>query len=203
MTQCHNQTQTSSEFSSVQLSKDICIAQLSRMSHCAPAARKPVRFKFTPEARIGESAVSLTGVTLKILDCRPIEIFRYSGGGADIEGAQGERTSPRPKPTAGGSCLNCTQHSHMSELRPIIIIRLNVCLCTENQMVMYNYSPVYVNNTPPHAIHMHGHAFAVMYMGYKPQTGVEVRNNPDIVCDSPTCAAANWNKSRDVYVMQS
>ena len=23
------------------------------MSHCAPAAREPVRFKFTPEARVG------------------------------------------------------------------------------------------------------------------------------------------------------
>ena len=42
------------QFSSVQFSKAICIAQLSRMSHCAPAARKPVRFKFTPEARVGD-----------------------------------------------------------------------------------------------------------------------------------------------------
>ena len=31
-------------FSSVQFSKAICIAQLSRMSHCAPAARKPCTF---------------------------------------------------------------------------------------------------------------------------------------------------------------
>jgi len=30
------------------------MAQLSRMSHCAPAARKPVCFKFTPETRIGD-----------------------------------------------------------------------------------------------------------------------------------------------------
>ena len=27
------------------------MAQLSRMSHCAPAARKPVRFKFTCETQ--------------------------------------------------------------------------------------------------------------------------------------------------------
>jgi len=38
----------------VQFSKTICIAQLSRMSHCAPAARKPLRFKFIPETRVGE-----------------------------------------------------------------------------------------------------------------------------------------------------
>jgi len=47
-----------SSFSSVQFSKDICIAQLSRMSHCAPAAGKPVRFKFTPEARVGDVLVA-------------------------------------------------------------------------------------------------------------------------------------------------
>jgi len=45
-------------FSSVQFSKGICIAQLSRMSHCAPAARKPVRFKFTPETRVGDVLVA-------------------------------------------------------------------------------------------------------------------------------------------------
>jgi len=27
------------------------------MSHCAPAAKKPVRFKFTPEARVGDVLV--------------------------------------------------------------------------------------------------------------------------------------------------
>ena len=45
-------------FSSVQFTKGICIAQLSRMSHCAPAAREPVRFKFTPEARVGDVLVA-------------------------------------------------------------------------------------------------------------------------------------------------
>ena len=46
------------KFSSVQFSKAICIAQLSRMSHCAPVARKPVRFKFPPEARVGDVLVA-------------------------------------------------------------------------------------------------------------------------------------------------
>jgi len=50
---CLPSARTHVEFSSVQFSKGICIAQLSRMSHCAPAAREPVRFKFTPEARVG------------------------------------------------------------------------------------------------------------------------------------------------------
>jgi len=70
-------------------------------------------------------------------------------------------------------------------------------------MVMFNYSPVKVSITPPHAIHMHGHGLAVMSMGYKPQHGDESRNNPDIVCDSSKCTSASWNESRDVYVMQS
>ena len=50
--------QHSKHYSSVQFSKDSCIAQLSRMSHCAPAARKSVRFKFTPEARVGDVLVA-------------------------------------------------------------------------------------------------------------------------------------------------
>ena len=45
-------------FSSVQFSKAVCIAQLSRMSHCAPAARKPVRFKFMPETHVGDVLVA-------------------------------------------------------------------------------------------------------------------------------------------------
>jgi len=45
-------------FSSVQFNKAICIAQLSGMSHCAPAAREPVRFKFTPETRVGDVLVA-------------------------------------------------------------------------------------------------------------------------------------------------
>ena len=49
---------TGLEFSSVQFSKAICIAQLSRMSHCALAARKPVHFKFTPETRVGDVLVA-------------------------------------------------------------------------------------------------------------------------------------------------
>ena len=44
--------------SSVQFSKAICIAQFRRMSHCAPAARKPVHFKFTPETRVGDVLVA-------------------------------------------------------------------------------------------------------------------------------------------------
>jgi len=68
-------------------------------------------------------------------------------------------------------------------------------------MVMFTYLPANVTNDRSHSIHMHGHGFAVMYMGYEPEHGDEGRNNPDIVCDTPSCAAASWNKSRDVYVM--
>jgi len=48
----------SGRFNSVQFTKAIYIVQLSRMSHCAPATRKPVRFKFTPEAYVGDVLVT-------------------------------------------------------------------------------------------------------------------------------------------------
>jgi len=71
-------------------------------------------------------------------------------------------------------------------------------------MVMVNYNH---ENTAHHAIHMHGHGFAVMSVGYGPQNVDGGRTpagviNPEIVCDSALCAAASWNKSRDVYVIQ-
>ena len=48
---------------SVQFTKAICIAQLTRMSHCAAATRKPVCFKFTLETRVGDvlAGVSVLG----------------------------------------------------------------------------------------------------------------------------------------------
>jgi len=56
-----------------------------------------------------------------------------------------------------------------------------------------------------HSIHLHGHGFAVMSMGYALQNVDDGQslNNPDIVCGSSSCSTASWNKSRDVYVMQS
>ena len=45
-------------FSLVRFSKAICIAQLNRMSHCAPAVRNPVRFKFMPETHVGDVLVA-------------------------------------------------------------------------------------------------------------------------------------------------
>jgi len=68
---------------------------------------------------------------------------------------------------------------------------------------MFNYNTEIVNYVPHHTIHLHGHGFAVMSMGFGPLDVDEGLNNPDIVCDTPSCAAASWNKSRDVYVMQS
>jgi len=79
------------------------------------------------------------------------------------------------------------------------LIRLNVCLCVENQLVLLGYQSS-VDFSPHHTAHLHGHGFAVMAMGFgQPKVTAEGYNdNPDIVCDSKICAAASWNKSRDV-----
>ena len=39
-------------------STSIYNAQLSRMSHCAPVARKPICLEFTPEAAVGNILVA-------------------------------------------------------------------------------------------------------------------------------------------------
>jgi len=41
-----------------QFSTSIYNTQLSRMSHCAPVARKPLCFKFTPEAAVGDILIA-------------------------------------------------------------------------------------------------------------------------------------------------
>ena len=68
---------------------------------------------------------------------------------------------------------------------------------------MYNYNTEKGNFTPHHSIHLHGHGFVVMSVGFGPLNAGQGTNNPDIVCDSASCASASWNKSRNVYVMQS
>jgi len=78
-----------------------------------------------------------------------------------------------------------------------------VCLCVENQLVMFNHNIEKVNFTPHHHIHLHGHGFTVMSVGFGLPNVNDGRSNPDIVCDSTICAAASWNKSRDMYVIQS
>jgi len=40
------------------VSTNIYNAQLSRMSHCAPVARKPICLEFTPEAAVGNILVA-------------------------------------------------------------------------------------------------------------------------------------------------
>ena len=42
----------------VLVSTNIYNAQLSRMSHCAPVARKPICLEFTPEAAVGNILVA-------------------------------------------------------------------------------------------------------------------------------------------------
>jgi len=83
----------------------------------------------------------------------------------------------------------------LSELRPVI--RVNVCLCAENQLVLVGYQ-LYEDFSPHHSIHLHGHGFAVMAMGFERLDVDEGVNNSDIVCDSTLCAVPSWNTSRDL-----
>jgi len=86
-------------------------------------------------------------------------------------------------------------------------IRLCACMCTERQMVLMNNNfRQSVLSQAHHAVHLHGHGFAVLSVGYGLQNAEDGRRpeglrNPDIVCEAPLCTAASWNQSRDVYVM--
>ena len=80
-------------------------------------------------------------------------------------------------------------------------------MCTERQMVLMNNNfRQSVLSQAHHAVHLHGHGFAVLSVGYGLQNAEDGRRpeglrNPDIVCEAPLCTAASWNQSRDVYVM--
>ena len=52
------------------VSTNIYNAQLSRMSHCAPVARKPICLEFTPEAAVGNILVAQVSCKA-IPDTRP------------------------------------------------------------------------------------------------------------------------------------
>lgn len=83
----------------------------------------------------------------------------------------------------------------------------NGCYCTFTltisanrtiQLVMSNLQ----HNSPflgHHAMHLHGHSFAVMAMGfpdYNTTTGVWTRANDDVICDTDLCAHVSWNGQR-------
>ena len=63
------------------------------------------------------------------------------------------------------------------------------------QLVLYNYFPASLI-LGHHAVHLHGHTFAIMTSGYPdtdPVTGVPIGQNDDILCDSPLCLNGVWN----------
>ncbi|KAK2158374.1 hypothetical protein NP493_1804g00021 [Ridgeia piscesae] len=65
------------------------------------------------------------------------------------------------------------------------------------QMVFTNYNPINANDLEHHPIHMHGHNFAVLAMGY-PQfdstTGRFVSPNTDIDCTNRLCTKPRWRR---------
>ena len=63
------------------------------------------------------------------------------------------------------------------------------------QMVLTNYHFF----TAHHNIHLHGHSFAVMKVGFpsfNETTGLQMDPNDDVICDSTACAHASWNGQR-------
>ena len=67
------------------------------------------------------------------------------------------------------------------------------------QFVLTNFEPemggmfAYIG---PHTIHLHGHRFAVLKMGfaeYNETTALFSDHNPDIVCPNRLCKSPRWN----------
>jgi len=76
------------------------------------------------------------------------------------------------------------------------------------QVVILNYDSTDRLTEAHHSLHLHGHSFAVMTMGYGPQNSDTAKRplsqfNQDIVCDTPKCAAARWNNSHDTCVIMA
>ena len=79
------------------------------------------------------------------------------------------------------------------------------CICTNEvelqfnktiQVVISNIEPIWKNS--PHPMHVHGHSFAVVKMGFATQnqtTGHYIGFNPDILCsdDGTLCLTTHWN----------
>ena len=67
------------------------------------------------------------------------------------------------------------------------------------QMVFTNYNPVDTDDLEHHPIHMHGHNFAVLAMGYptfNSTTGRHIGSNPDVECSNQLCSKASWRDGK-------
>lgn len=63
------------------------------------------------------------------------------------------------------------------------------------QMVIMNYQPDHdpANLPSHHAVHVHGHAFAVLALGFgMTRNAASVAPNPDISCDGALCSSPRW-----------
>ena len=66
-------------------------------------------------------------------------------------------------------------------------------------MVLANYNPRNPRLLAQHPIHMHGHNFAVLAMGYptyNTTTGRHLSDNQDIECNSLLCSKPAWREGR-------
>ena len=65
--------------------------------------------------------------------------------------------------------------------------------------MLVNYNPAVPTLLAHHPIHMHGHNFAVLAMGYASfnnTTGVHLSDNEDVVCNSQLCTRPAWRDGR-------
>ena len=67
------------------------------------------------------------------------------------------------------------------------------------RMVLVNYNPRIPTLLAHHPIHMHGHNFAVLAMGFASfnhTNGVHLNDNEDIECNNPQCTRPAWRDGR-------
>jgi len=65
------------------------------------------------------------------------------------------------------------------------------------QLVFTNY--VATGGASPHAVHLHGHSYAVLHVGHQSinaTTGLANGRNPDVTCADPLCITTKWTNDR-------
>lgn len=95
-----------------------------------------------------------------------------------------------------GHMTSCDEKSCKERTCPctnILSLPLNVTV----QMVIMNYQPVFDSGNQPshHSVHIHGHAFAILGLGFgirNASNGIIVSPNTDISCDGSVCSNPDW-----------
>ena len=109
-------------------------------------------------------------------------------------------TEPFSQRKAIPSELSCNKPSCSSpDVGCVCTNVVDIPFNTTVQFVLTNYEPHIGGSFPymaPHPIHLHGHNFAVLKMGfaeYNETTALFTDHNPDVVCSNRLCKNPRWN----------